>query len=53
MKTITLNVINLTSQVRDHSDRAVLAYPESIIILFIIAKFIYVLIYQVPKSPSL
>ena len=52
MKKITLNVINLPSHCRDHSERAVLTYPTSIIILFIIAKFLYVLISQFPNSPS-
>ena len=52
MKKITLNVMNLTSHVRDYAERAVPEYTEYIIILFIIEKFLYVLIYLVPNYPS-
>ena len=51
MKKITLNVMNLTSHGHGHDERAVPEYPESLII-FIIAKFLYVLISLVPASPS-
>ena len=52
MKKNTPNVINLTPHSRDHAEGAVPAYTESIIILFIIAEFLYVLISLVPNSPS-
>ena len=49
---ITFNVMNLTSHGRDHAERSVPSYPESLIVLFIILKFIYVLISLVPNSLS-
>ena len=47
MRKITLNVMKIPSNGHDHAERAVPDYPESIIILFFIAEFLYVLIYQV------
>ena len=52
MKKITLNVMNIPYHGRNHAERAVPEYPESLIILFIIVKLLYVLISQVPNSPS-
>ena len=52
MKKITLTLINIPSHGHDHAERNVPEYPESIIILFISAKFLYVFISQVPNSPS-
>ena len=52
MKKITLNLMNLTSHVRDHAERAVPEYPEYLIIIIIITEFLYVLISLVPGFPS-
>ena len=52
MKKIVLNVMNLHSHGPNYTERAVPEYPESVIILFIITKFIYVLISLIPNSPS-
>ena len=52
MKKITFNLMNLPSHGHFHDERAVPEYQESLIILFIVAEFIYVLISLVPNYPS-